>query len=237
MWLKGDKMSLFDRFRKSTNGSNKDEARAAEEKGKEAMCMDGFRAIQRTFEKLYPGQTEPLHYGVLISWKLGGKDPLDGISVYDGGEYYHFVTFGLSELYEKESDNEHYSGYGFELTVKLRKSALEDGDQELQTMAGILQSLARLTFEKGETFLPGEYIYTGQTSGMDAGERSNIVGFITRLDPAGIIETPNGWVKFVELIGVTEGELQAIMNKWLTPDQLYEALGSDLTDYQRDSLF
>ncbi len=29
--------------------------------------------------------------------------PIDGISVYDGGNYYILNTYGLSELYEKES--------------------------------------------------------------------------------------------------------------------------------------
>ncbi|CAH0435449.1 MULTISPECIES: suppressor of fused domain protein [Clostridium] len=50
-----------------------------------------------------------------------GIRPLDGISIYDAGEYYHFVTYGLSELYEKECEDKEYSGYGFEFTLKLKK--------------------------------------------------------------------------------------------------------------------
>ena len=40
---------------------------------------------------------------LIVYWELGGNEPLNGISVYDAGDYYHFVTYGLSELYEKES--------------------------------------------------------------------------------------------------------------------------------------
>ena len=90
------------------------------------VIMGGWRAIEDVCLKMYPGQNNPKHYGTIIPWSLGGNDPLDGISIYDGGEYYHFVTFGLSELYEKESKNKEYSGYGFELTVKLKKDGLED---------------------------------------------------------------------------------------------------------------
>ncbi len=62
---------------------------------KEYIETSGWDAITRAFEKLYPEQTDPLHYAPIISWRLGGEDPLDGISVYDGGDYYHFVTYGL----------------------------------------------------------------------------------------------------------------------------------------------
>jgi suppressor of fused len=44
---------------------------------------------------------------------LGGKDPLQGISVYKNLEprpHFHYVIYGLSELYEKESENQEPSG-------------------------------------------------------------------------------------------------------------------------------
>ena len=85
----------------------------------------------------------------MLSWRLGGKDPLDGISVYDGGDYFHFVTFGFSELYEKESKDYEYSGYGFELTLKLKKSSLINKDDEIGCICGILQSLAKISYEDG----------------------------------------------------------------------------------------
>ncbi len=176
-------MGLLDKFKKKI-----------EEKDfkKDEVVMDGWKAIEDEFLKIYQGQTDPKHYGTLIPWSLGGNDPLDGISIYDGGEYYHFVTFGLSELYEKENENKEYSGYGFELTIKLKKDGLEDEEAGIRGMCGILQAIAKLTFNEGEIFQPDEYIYTGQTTGMDPNGKSLITGFITQLDKLGEIETPNG---------------------------------------------
>lgn len=199
--------------------------------------MDGWKAIEAACLKMYPGQTNPKHYGTIISWRFGGNDPLDGISIYDGGDYYHFVTFGLSEIYEKESENKEYSGFGFELTVKLKKDGLDDEEASIRGMCGILQAIARLTFNNGEIFRPDEYIYTGKTTGMDPAGKSLITGLITQLDSLGEIESPNGKLQFVELIGVTDAELKAIIDKKLKGKELYERLGSDYTDYKRDSLF
>lgn len=201
----------------------------------------GWDAVQQTFDALYPGQENPLHFGVLIPWQLGGPDPLQGISVYDGGDFYHFVTFGFSELYEKESEDEEYSGFGFELTLKLKKGFPGDEDEnqrlsELQCVAGNLQSLARYVFESGNVFQPYEYIYTGQQKGMDRNQVSKLTGFVTLPDPAGVIHTPNGKVEFVQLVGMTDKELRSIHEKKRRVKELLELLGHSLTDYRREDL-
>ncbi|WP_028777100.1 suppressor of fused domain protein [Shimazuella kribbensis] len=195
----------------------------------------GWDCITEVFSKKYPDQENPLHFGTLRKWRLGGNDPLDGISIYDGGDYYHFVTYGLSELHEKESEDLEYSGYGFELTVKLKKSPKVD-EQELKGMAGVLQSLTRYVFEGNVIFQPYEYIYTGQESGMDTEGTSNITGFITIPDEAGVIHTPNGKVEFVQLIGMTDRELKALVNKEYTVKELLDKLSHDITDYNRKEL-
>lgn len=197
----------------------------------------GWDAITEAFEGLYPGQTNPKHYGVLVKWIFGGNDPLDGISIYDGGDYWHFVTYGLSEIYEKETDNPEISGYGMEFTLKLKKAGLEDEEAEIRGICGILQTIARMTFNSGELFLPMEYLYTGQTSGMDVRQKSAITGFITVPETklAGI-DTSNGKVLFVEFIGMTNAELLCIKNKDCTVEDMYKKLGHDLTDYTRASI-
>ncbi len=129
---------------------------------------------------------------------------LDGISVYDGGDYWHFITYGLSELYEKESEDKEWSGYGMEFTLKLKKDHYENEEDEIRCICGILQSIARITFTHGELFNAYEYLYTGQTTGIDSNGTSNITGFITVPDDKFVeIDTPNGKVSFVEFIGVT----------------------------------
>lgn len=197
----------------------------------------GWDSITKEFERIYLGQENPKHYGTLISWELGGNDPLRGISIYDAGDSWHFVTYGLSELYEKTSENKEISGYGMEFTFRLKKDKYDNEESELKCICGILQAIARITFTKGEVFKPFEYIYTGQTTGIDTQQKSNITGFITIPDiKANIIDTPNGKVGFVEFVGATDKELKAIMNKEIEVEELYKKIGSDITNYNRESV-
>ncbi|WP_256843440.1 suppressor of fused domain protein, partial [Pseudomonas aeruginosa] len=77
----------------------------------------GWDAINAALSPLYAGQ-EPRHYGTALPYTLGGQDPLDGISVYWADApvpHWHYITYGFSELYAKESSDAAASGYGFEL--------------------------------------------------------------------------------------------------------------------------
>lgn len=220
-------MGLFDKLKKKEK---------KEEEKEEEVITAGWDAITEEFERVYPGQTKPKHYGTIIKWIMGGKDPLDGISIYDGGDYWHFVSYGLTEIYDKETDDKETSGYGYELTLKLKKYNFEDEEAELKNICGILQMIARLTFTKGEIFLPLEYLYTGQTAGIDAKQKSNLTGFITVKDPTvNSIDTPNGHVDFVELIGMTDAELKTLSTHD-SVKEIYDKLGSDITDYHRESI-
>lgn len=219
----------------SSNSSNNGEQNNNKDENNDAP---GWDAITAEAERVYPTQKNPKHYGTFIKYRFGGKDPIDGFSVYDGGDYWHFVTYGISELYEKETDNKEISGYGMEFTFKLKKDNYENEEAEIKNICGILQSLARITFSKGEIFNEYEYLYSGQTDGIDANKKSNLTGFITIPDKDfKPIDTPNGKVKFVEFIGVTDDELKAIMDKRIKAKELYEMLGSDITDYHRKSVF
>ena len=207
------------------------------EEKKSELYAPGWDAIDKEAKRIYPSQDNPKHYAALIKWRLGGPDPLDGISVYDGGDYWHFVTYGLSELYEKESEDKEWSGYGMEFTFKLKKDNYVDEEQEIKCICGLLQQIARITFKSGEIFNPFEYLYTGQTAGIDSKQISNITGFITIPDTKfQTLNTKNGRVDFVEFIGATNNELLALKNKELDVKTLYSKIGSDVTDYNRKSI-
>lgn len=218
-------MSLFDKFKKLNENENNE------------INASGWDAISELCDKVYPNQKNPKHYGTIISWQLGGNDPLQGISVYDSGDYWHFITYGLSELYEKKSNIKDISGYGMEFTLKLKKDNYENEENEIKCICGILQSIARITFTQKELFNVYEYLYTGQTEGIDCNKKSNITGFITIPDNKfHEINTPNGKVRFIEFIGVTDSELKAIQNKQINVKELYEKIGSDVTNYNRNSV-
>lgn len=225
-------MGLFEKF---TKKESKQEAIESKSENKEIEAI-GWNAIEQEFLRVYPGQSNPKHYGTIMRWIFGGNDPLDGISVYDGGDYWHFVSFGQTEIYEKESDVKEISGYGYELTFKLKKDDYEDEEAEIRNICGILQMVARITFTKNEIFQPFEFIYTGQTTGIDAKQKSNLTGFITIKDPTvETIDTLNGKVEFVELIGMTDAELKTLSTVGSVME-IYEKLGSDITDYHRESI-
>lgn len=198
--------------------------------------VTGWTAIEDEFEKIYKDQ-EPLHFGTIFKFCLGGPDPLDGISVYESKDYYHFVSFGLTDLYDEKTSEDEYSGYGMEFTCKLKKDVRLDEKSEINNICNIFQSLARYTFNDGHYFLPNEFMSTGQTVGLDAFRKSNITGFIMMHDSeVKTINTVHGKVEFVCLIGVTKPELDAIIRKELRPEELYEKLGSEVTNYFRESV-
>jgi hypothetical protein len=196
----------------------------------------GWDAITECFDTIYPNQKDPKHYGTLVSYRLGGNDPLDGVSIYDGGDFWHFVTYGFSDLYEKHiEDDPEWSGAGFELTLKLKKLPWID-EGELKNIVGILQSLARYAFSSQRGFAPYEYIYTKQTNGFDLQGKSKLTGFATTPDEAGTIHTPYGKVEFICVVGLSDKELQGIVNKEITTKEVLEKMDTLLTNYERDEV-
>lgn len=203
----------------------------------EEVVTTGWDVIEEQMVKLY-GQQEPKHYGTLIPYMLGGNDPLDGISAYKANKpfpHWHFVTFGFSELYEKESENTDYSGFGFELTFRLTR---EENEEEPPAWAlNLLQNMGRYVFNSGNIFTSGDY--------LDA-NGPICLGFDTRLTALAFIEdpqlpavhTPNGRVEFLQMVGITEDELEA-MKTWSTLGMLeacQELLPGYVTNLSRDSM-
>lgn len=237
-------MGLFDFFKKKEpKEENKEElveevAPVAEQDVvEEDAGAPGWDAITEVFEKLYPDQPNPKHYGTLIKYFMGGPDPLDGISIYDAGDFWHFVSFGLSELYTKESENTEYSGFGIEFTFKLKKSGSEDEEDDILSACGNLQKLARYIFETGRVILPNQYVYTQQPHGIDFAQTSALTGFVALADDLlPEIGTPFGKVQFVCLVGATDQELRAIYDKEKTVGEIADLLSSQVTDYGRRSV-
>lgn len=197
----------------------------------------GWDAITAALERLYPDQ-EPKHYATVIKWMLGGPDPLDGVSVWKRMEpvpHWHYLSYGLSELYAKESSDADTSGYGFELTFRL---ACEPNEEEPPAWAiNFLQNLARYVFKSGNVFDDGHWM---TANGPIALERETLIrsmGFV--FDPElPAIDTPNGRMSFIQVVGLTEDEERA-GKQWDTRrllDALLPAMPLWVTDLARPSL-
>ena len=171
----------------------------------------GWDAITRAAEQRY-GDQEPRHWGTLIKWALGGPDPLDGVSCWEAGDHWHYVSYGLSELYEKSSSVAEESGFGFELTFRLRR---RQGQSAPPTWpATLMQDLARYVFRTGNVLRSGEHIDCHRAIGED--EEAAVRALAFTADPElGSIDTPHGRVRFVQMVGVTLDELDAIKS-WRT---------------------
>src|SRR5262245_60213614 len=109
----------------------------------------GWEAIDGALRPLY-GDQQPRHYGTVIKWMIGGPDPLDGISAYKRTDHWHFISYGLTELYSKESEDRNVSGHGFELTFRLRCRP-EDENPPVWAL-NFLQNLGRYVFQTGNVF-------------------------------------------------------------------------------------
>jgi suppressor of fused len=83
---------------------------------------DGTRS-RRALAKLYPG-IEPFHVAPGPGPYPGGG--VQGISAYPAEGHWHLVTYGLSELYVKESANLEESGFGYELTFRIPRHEEQD---------------------------------------------------------------------------------------------------------------
>lgn len=170
----------------------------------------GWNAIDEALKPLY-GRQEPLHWGALIPYFLGGEDPLQGISAYrhDGPPaHWHLVTFGFSELYEKESDNPDRSGWGFELTFRLARAPGEE--QPPSWAMNFLQNLGRYVFKSCNPFGVGHHMDLNGPIALEHDTR--IRAMLMAADPQlPAINTPNGALEFVQVVGITVDELHAAM--------------------------
>lgn len=194
----------------------------------------GWDAIDGALAHLYPG-VEPLHLGTVIKWRLGGPDPLDGISIYARDDHWHFVSYGMSELYEKESDDPDESGWGFEFTFRLARA----GEAEPPIWAAnFLQNLARYVFSSGNPFGPGHHVdLNGPISLAEPDTAIRAITFVD--DPElGVVGTPHGRVRFLQVVGLTLEEY-ATIEQW-DAEALLRALAPHLplfvTDLGRGSL-
>jgi len=164
----------------------------------------GWNAITSAFEGIYPGQTNPLHRAPVVYRMHDASEnaaAFDGISAYDAGDYWHLVTFGLTELYEKADEDSELSGFGYEFTFKVPRVA----NSPAAWAFDFLEAIGRQVW-RGQSFAAGHTIRTGPLDGRSTTTKTAVL--VVR-DPSfpQPLETRNGRVEFLLLVGV-EDELR-----------------------------
>ena len=196
----------------------------------------GWDAINSALEPIYKGQT-PLHWGTAVPYALGGPDPIQGISTYKriDPDHWHFVTFGFTELYEKENEDRSKSGYGFELTLRVVRS--EHEDRPPGWAFGFFQNLGRYVFKTGNTFGVGHHMPLNGPICQGSDTAIRAIAFLR--DPElGDFIGENGHAEFLQIVGITEDELDLIKS-WNAESFLTEMAKLSpllLTDLKRKSV-
>ncbi len=167
----------------------------------------GWGAIDAALAALYPG-IEPRHVGYQPPRGFVGG-ALQGCSAYPADGHWHYVTYGLSELYQPGPDADpEWSGWGFELTLRVPR---ESEDQPPSWPFAMVQELAKYVNKNQVLLEPGHRIdlrqpITGHPHLPDA-PATGLTVYALTLDPQlGHISTPNGDVVFLQAVGVTAGE-------------------------------
>ncbi|XP_072178025.1 suppressor of fused homolog [Diadema setosum] len=189
----------------------------------------GLEAVYAACRRLYPDQPNPLQVTAVVKYWLTGPDPLDFISMYSNpGEpghgippHWHYISFGLSDLFgdgrvhEIPSGPNGPSGFGFELTFRLKKEPTETAPPTWP--AELMQGLARYVFQSGNTLCNGDHV--SWHSPLDNSE-SRIQHMLMADDRQLMaINTPHGIVNFIQIVGVCTEELQA-SQRWNGPGML-----------------
>lgn len=160
----------------------------------------GWAAIDRAFAGLYPA-VEPQHFGA-VPVALGGG--VDGVSVFPADRHWHFVTYGLTELYEKQADSlPDQSGQGYELTFRVPRR--EEDDVPPRWALNLVDQVAKSAW-RGTGYEPGHRLQCGPITGD---EECRLIALAFTVDPElpETIQGPNGRFVFLQMVGITAEEL------------------------------
>ncbi|HFE45193.1 MAG TPA: suppressor of fused domain protein [Nannocystis exedens] len=176
----------------------------------------GWAAIDAALTRLYPGQV-PHQFASKTAYELATPSPLPAIAVYEvpptvvagcqHPAHWHYISYGLSELFDKTSPDPEISGFGFELT--LRTSKKESESQPPAWGVRLLQALGRFVLSSGEGFDSGHRADLGGP--LVPGIATDLRGIAIVPDPTlGRIHTDFGALLFLQVIGLHGDEVEAM---------------------------
>jgi hypothetical protein len=159
----------------------------------------GWDAIDAVLIELY-GPLKPRHVGYVPGVHLGSG--LQGCSAYPLDGHWHYVTYGLTELYEKDPDGDPaISGWGYELTMRVSGPSTEAPAWPFN----LLEAIARDTRTRGVAYMPGDRLHPGGPITGAAGSRLVSMAFA----PDAVLPSTssvNGAFSFHQVVGITAEE-------------------------------
>lgn len=175
----------------------------------------GWDAIDGALAALYGDREPDRHYGTVLRFALGGEDPLDGLSAFkvtgEGPPHWHIVSYGMTELYGKESADPDESGWGFELTMRVA-CGLSDEEPPMWAL-NFLQNIARYVFQTGNVFAAGHYMNINGPIALGQDTKIRAISFARAPKLPEKVVSPHGKFGFLHVLGITLDELEA-MKTW-----------------------
>lgn len=165
------------------------------------LSAPGWDAITEAFARIYPGQ-EPRHVGCVPGLAFGSG--LQGCSAFRAADHWHYVTYGLTELWRKDPDAElSISGWGYELTMRV---VAHFENESPAWPFDLLEKVARYTQENAHPFQVGDRLDPGgPITGQDD---TRLVAVAFANDPElPATDSLNGRFEFRQLVGVPREEL------------------------------
>ena len=186
--------------------------------------VPGWDAIARALENIYDPANER-HYASRLHASLGGEDYLEGVSIFDsikGAPHRHLISFGMSELYcDPQSSQEEFDGWGFEFSMRVVPFTDDPGSKSSDGSVvphepfwaiSLMQNFAKYVYSSKKWFEAYHFIPTN--SPLRLNTDTKLAGVAFAPDPVlGGIDTPNGRVEFLQMVGITQRELE-----WLRED-------------------
>ena len=199
------------------------------------MPPDGRDAIDAALDALYPTQLDHRFAGAK---RADGQTPsvIEFAVFASEGEpsCWHYVTYGLSEIFGKETSDPDVSGYGIELTFRLRRSG-ESAPPHWPLQ--MLTTAADYIYETGNVIKPTHVLVLPGRLSLDPCKDLAFLFFVsdTALPP---VQSVNGRVAFVQAVGITADEEDLIARWDACKVQAALAEGNPLlmTDPSRPSL-
>ncbi len=182
----------------------------------EEIHAPGWSAIDMAVGRIYPGQT-PHQFASKTPYELDARSPLPAITVWENRlpPSWHYVTYGLTELFDKTSNVPDVSGFGFELVMRVPKA--EGEEMPPIWPLRLLQTLGHYVLDQRQGFDSGHLI--GLESPLTTAEgapgdppapETKLDSILAIPDPLlGKIDTPHGAVLFLQLVGLHADERKA----------------------------
>jgi hypothetical protein len=160
----------------------------------------GTDALDRLFSQHFPGAAQHV---VLMT----GADP-DGFeavkAVRDAERHcWCLITYGISDLGEKKRTHPALSGFGYELTLR----APESGESLPPDWAIVLlNNLARYLRPRRYDVLDDEPLMFNEPIAPGVSTALTAIMFADDVQFGNGIDTPNGYVQFRQVVGITQDE-------------------------------